>query len=203
LTSIACNKIIADVLERNGHPGEIASLVCGPGATVGEQLVQDKRVELVSFTGSTHVGRRVNQVVAGRFGKSILELGGNNAMIVDKDADLEMALRATLFSAVGTAGQRCTSLRRLYLHDDIHDDFVERLTKSYGSVNIGDPLDESTLCGPLHNEQAVQNYLAGIEEIKSQNGEILIGGKRYDAGGELSSGNFVEPTIALIDNDAQ
>jgi aldehyde dehydrogenase family 7 member A1 len=153
LTSVACNKIIADVLERNGHSGAISSLICGSGADVGEAMIQDKRMELISFTGSTKVGRHVNQVVAARFGKTILELGGNNAMIVDKDADLEMALRATLFSAVGTAGQRCTSLRRLFLHEDVHDDFVRRLTAAYGTVKIGNPLDSNVLCGPLHNKQ--------------------------------------------------
>lgn len=107
----------------------------------------------MSFTGSTKVGRHVNEVVASRFGKTILELGGNNAMIVDKDADLEMALRATLFSAVGTAGQRCTSLRRLFLHEDIHDDFLKRLVSAYKNVKIGSPLEEGVLCGPLHNTQ--------------------------------------------------
>lgn len=110
-------------------------------------------MELVSFTGSTKVGRHVNEVVASRFGKTILELGGNNAMIVDKDADLEMALRATLFSAVGTAGQRCTSLRRLFLHEDIHDEFLQRLVAAYKNVKIGSPLEEGVLCGPLHNTQ--------------------------------------------------
>lgn len=153
LTSIACTKIIQEVLEKNGHPGAIASLICGAGAKVGEKLIQDPKMELVSFTGSTKVGRHVNQVVAKRFGKTILELGGNNAMIVDKDADLEMALRATVFSAVGTCGQRCTSLRRLYLHEDIHDAFLEKVIKAYKTVNIGDPLQEGVLCGPLHNDQ--------------------------------------------------
>lgn len=123
------------------------------GQEVGEAMIRDKRMELISFTGSTKVGRHVNEVVASRFGKAILELGGNNAMIVDEDADLEMALRATLFSAVGTAGQRCTSLRRLFLHESIHDDFVKRLTAAYKNVKIGNPLDDGVLCGPLHNTQ--------------------------------------------------
>lgn len=123
------------------------------GKDVGEALITDKRTELVSFTGSTKVGRHVNEVVARRFGKTILELGGNNAMIVDKDADLEMALRATLFSAVGTAGQRCTSLRRLFLHEDIHDEFLNRLVSAYKNVKIGSPLEDGVLCGPLHNTQ--------------------------------------------------
>jgi aldehyde dehydrogenase family 7 protein A1 len=190
LTSVACNKIIVDVLERNGHSGAISSLICGryaelwiyriageviylycnrvfcSGADVGDALIADKRMELVSFTGSTKVGRHVNQVVAGRFGKAILELGGNNAMIVDHDADLEMALRATLFSAVGTAGQRCTSLRRLFLHEDIHDDFVRRLTAAYKTIKIGNPLEDDVLCGPLHNKQVrAKSYEVEFERV--------------------------------------
>ncbi|KAG7402312.1 Aldehyde dehydrogenase 7 member B4 [Phytophthora boehmeriae] len=197
LTSVACTKIIADVLERNGHSGAIASLICGSGKEVGEAMLHDKRMELISFTGSTKVGRHVNEVVSSRFGKTILELGGNNAMIVDKDADLEMALRATLFSAVGTAGQRCTSLRRLFLHEDIHDEFLKRLVSAYQNVKIGDPLEDGTLCGPLHNTQAVKNYLDGIEKIKKQGGKILIGGNKIKG-----EGHFVEPTIATIAHDA-
>ena len=133
-------------------------LIIFSGETVGEALITDPRVELVSFTGSTNVGRHVNQVVSSRFGKSILELGGNNAMIVDKDADLEMAMRATLFSAVGTCGQRCTSLRRIYLHENIHDEFVDNLVAAYGRVKIGDPLQDGILCGPLHNLQVRPSY---------------------------------------------
>ncbi|TDH71026.1 uncharacterized protein CCR75_002397 [Bremia lactucae] len=197
LTSVACTKIIADVLERNGHPGAIASLVCGTGVEVGEAMVHDKTMELISFTGSTKVGRRVNEVVSSRFGKTILELGGNNAMIVDKDADLEMALRATLFSAVGTAGQRCTSLRRLLLHEKIHDDFLQRLVLAYQNVKIGDPLNDGVLCGPLHNKMAVQNYLDGIDTIKKQGGKILTGGNKIE-----SEGYFVEPAIVSIAHDA-
>ncbi|KAG2533097.1 hypothetical protein JM16_000193 [Phytophthora kernoviae] len=197
LTSVACTKIIADVLERNGHPGAIASLLCGNGKEVGEAMIHDKRMELISFTGSTKVGRHVNEVVSSRFGKTILELGGNNAMIVDKDADLEMALRATLFSAVGTAGQRCTSLRRLFLHEDIHDEFLKRLVSAYQNVKIGDPLDDGILCGPLHNTQAVKNYLDGIDTIKKQGGKILVGGNKIKG-----DGHFVEPTIASIAHDA-
>nr|CCA21165.1 unnamed protein product [Albugo laibachii Nc14] len=197
LTSIACNKIITRALERNGFPGAISSLICGEGATIGEALVQDKRVELVSFTGSTKVGRHVNQVLASRFGKSILELGGNNAMIVHKDADLEMALRATLFSAVGTAGQRCTSLRRLYLHSDIYEQFLQRLVSAYKNVRVGSPLKDGVLCGPLHNKEAVKKYLEGVETIKKQGGKVLTGGKRVEG-----DGNFVEPTVVAISHDA-
>ncbi|CAH0476359.1 unnamed protein product [Peronospora belbahrii] len=177
LTSVACTKIIADVLERNGHSGAVASLICGNGAEVGETLLHDKRMELVSFTGSTKVGRHVNKVVSSRFGKTILELGGNNAMIVDKDADLEMALRATLFSAVGTAGQRCTSLRRLFLHENIYDNFLQRLLSAY------------------RNWKSIWMELA---RLKSRGGKILIGGKKIEG-----DGHFVEPTIVSIADDAE
>ncbi|CAK4078987.1 unnamed protein product [Aphanomyces euteiches] len=197
LTAIACNKVISDVLTANGYNPAIASVICGSGPEVGEPMIRDKRMELISFTGSTHVGRHVNQVVAGRFGKTILELGGNNAMIIDADADLDMALRATLFSAVGTAGQRCTTLRRIYLHEGIYDSFLPKLLTAYDQIKIGDPLDPTTLCGPLHNKAAVDKYAAGIETIKSQNGKILRGGKVLPG-----PGNFVEPTLVEIDHDA-
>lgn len=197
LTSIACTNLVAQVLDRNGFSGAIASLICGSGPTVGEQLIKDPKVELVSFTGSSKVGRHVNETVSKRFGKTILELGGNNAMIVDKDADLEMALRATLFSAVGTCGQRCTTLRRLYLHQDIHDAFVDKLVSAYKTVNIGNPLEDGVLCGPLHNAQAVDNYANGLSEIKRQNGKVLVGGTVRSG-----DGHFVEPTLVAIDPSA-
>jgi len=193
LTAVACTKITAQVLEREGFSGSIASLVCGSGPTVGEALVRDPRIELVSFTGSTQVGRHVSQVVSERFGKKILELGGNNAVIIADDADLDLALRAVLFGAVGTCGQRCTSLRRLYVHENVYDEFIPRLLNAYKHVKIGDPLDSSTLCGPLHNHAAVNKYLETIQEIKRQGGEILIGGSKIDR-----PGHFVQPTIALV-----
>ncbi|OQR98335.1 aldehyde dehydrogenase family 7 member A1 [Achlya hypogyna] len=197
LTSIACNKIVTDVLEKKGYNPAIASLICGSGKEVGEPMIRDKRMELISFTGSTHVGRHVNEVVANRFGKTILELGGNNAMIIDEDADLTMALRATLFSAVGTAGQRCTTLRRIYLHEKIYDSFVDKLVTAYKQIPIGDQLDPKTLCGPLHNKQAVANYENGIETAKKQGGKILTGGNVLPG-----PGNFVEPTLIAIEHEA-
>ncbi|RHY92302.1 hypothetical protein DYB37_011727, partial [Aphanomyces astaci] len=197
LTAIACNKVVSDVLTANGYNPAIASVICGSGAEVGEPMIQDKRMELISFTGSTHVGRHVSQVVAARFGKSILELGGNNAMIVDADADLDMALRATLFSAVGTAGQRCTTLRRLYLHEAIYESFVAKLVTAYDQITIGDPLDPNTLCGPLHNQAAVDNFANGIKSILAQHGKVLRGGKVLPG-----PGNFVEPTLVAIEHDA-
>eukprot|EP01040_Poterioochromonas_malhamensis_P001125 gene1125-1194_t len=194
LVSVAVTKIVAEVLNESGKSGAIASLICGTGATVGDAMVKDSRVELVSFTGSTRVGRGIAKNVAERFGKHILELGGNNAMIVDKSADLNMAIRATLFGAVGTAGQRCTTLRRLYLHEDIYHEFVTKLVNSYRSVRIGSPLDSTTLCGPLHNKVAVDLYKETVKEAAKQGGKVLHGGHVVTS----LPGNFVEPTIVEI-----
>jgi aldehyde dehydrogenase family 7 protein A1 len=198
LTSVATTKIVADVLKEAGYSGAIASMICGTGATVGDAMVKDSRMELISFTGSTKVGRSVGQTVANRFGKHVLELGGNNAMIIDKTADLSMALRATLFGAVGTAGQRCTTTRRIYLHENIYDEFIKKLTTSYRSVKIGSPLDSSTLCGPLHNKAAVEIYERTLKEATAEGGKILCGGKVIQG-----PGNFVEPTIIEISPNAK
>jgi len=197
LITIACTKIVADVFNECEIPGAISSTVQGSASVIGEALISDPRIELISFTGSTSVGKRVVQQVSGRFGKHILELGGNNAMIVMDDADLDLALRATLFSAVGTAGQRCTTLRRLYLHESIHDDFVSRLTTAYRSVKIGDPLEQGTLCGPLHTKAAVEEYKQCIDRVKKEGGKILCGGRVLNR-----EGNFVEPTLTSIDPNA-
>ncbi|GJQ14972.1 hypothetical protein GpartN1_g6763.t1 [Galdieria partita] len=190
LVAIALTKIIAQILKRNGYPAEIASLVIGRGA-IGEKLAKDVRVPLISFTGSTKTGRQVSKLVHERLGKTILELGGNNAVIVDKDCNLDMALRAVLFGAVGTAGQRCTSTRRLYLHRSIYSNFLEKLVGYYRQVAIGDPLDEKTLMGPLHTKMAVEMYQKGIEEAISQGGKVVYGGK-------VIRDNFVEPTIIEV-----
>jgi aldehyde dehydrogenase family 7 protein A1 len=198
LTSVAVTKLVAEVLDEAGHPGAIASMICGSGATVGDALVRDPRVEMVSFTGSTQRGRIVSQIIAGRFGKQILELGGNNAMIVDKSADIDMAVRATLFGSVGTAGQRCTSQRRVFLHADIHDQFITKLVKAYGSVKIGSPMDSSTLCGPLFNKASVDMFRATIVEAQAQGGKLLVGGEVLDK----QPGNFVTPAVLSIDASA-
>lgn len=156
LSSIAVTKILADVLDDNDFPGSICALING-GAAIGQRLSADKRVPVVSFTGSTHIGKEVGLQVMQRFGRPILELGGNNAMIVAKDADLKLAVRSLLFAAVGTAGQRCTTTRRLMLHKSIYDDFMGELISAYKQVvdggRIGDPLGENTLCGPLHTKK--------------------------------------------------
>lgn len=189
LVTVAVTRIMAEVFERNGLPGAIISTAMG-GADIGEAIINDERLNLISFTGSTKVGRHVSEVVHKRFGRTILELGGNNAVIVMPDADLELVVRGSVFSAVGTAGQRCTSLRRLMIHESVYDEVVERLQKAYSTVPIGDPLDEATLMGPLHSEAGVKQYETGLEAIVAQGGKILCGGKRVDR-----PGNFVEPTI--------
>jgi aldehyde dehydrogenase (NAD+) len=169
----------------------IFNLVIGSGREVGDTLLNDPRLPLISFTGSTAVGRHVSKTVAGRFGRSILELGGNNAILVTEDADLELALRAVLFGAVGTAGQRCTSTRRIIVQEDIAEDFSQQLVAAYEQVRLGDPLEDSTLMGPLVNGSAVEEMFDALEQAKGEGGQILTGGKmRPDLGP-----NFVEPTI--------
>ncbi|XP_015597329.1 putative aldehyde dehydrogenase family 7 member A1 homolog [Cephus cinctus] len=191
LVSIATTKIVAGVLERNAIPGSVASLVTG-GVDVGDTLVNDKRIPLVSFTGSTKVGKQVALKVQDRFGKSLLELGGNNALIVAQDADLEMTVRAAVFSCVGTAGQRCTTTRRLILHNKIKDELLGRLKTAFKSIlgRIGDPLDDGTLYGPLHNQQAVDAYKETIRKAVESKGKIEFGGKQVER-----PGFYVEPTI--------
>ncbi|KPP77842.1 alpha-aminoadipic semialdehyde dehydrogenase-like [Scleropages formosus] len=189
LTSVAVTKIVAEVLEQNNLPGAICSMTCG-GAEIGSALAKDERVDLVSFTGSTHVGKLVSLMVQERFGRQLLELGGNNAIVVFEDADLNLVVPSTVFAAVGTAGQRCTTTRRLMLHESIHDDVVERLSKAYKQIRIGDPWDSNTLYGPLHTKEAVEQYKAAIEQAKQQGGTIVCGGKVMDR-----PGNYVEPTI--------
>ncbi len=192
LTAVAVQNICNRVMDRHGLHG-IFNLLIGPGRTVGERMINDARIPLVSFTGSTGMGRHVAEATARRFGRSILELGGNNAIVVEPDADMDLALRAVLFAAVGTAGQRCTSLRRLFLHASIADEFVARLTKAYGSITIGDPLDNGVLMGPLVNERAVSDHFAAIETIREQGGEVVCGGAAVEG-----AGFFVQPTIARL-----
>ncbi|KAI9102619.1 Aldehyde/histidinol dehydrogenase [Phlyctochytrium arcticum] len=196
LCGVAVTKILEKVLEENGLPGALCSLVSG-GTEVGEAMVSDKRVDLLSFTGSTEVGRKVGVQVQQRFGRSLLELGGNNAIIVAADADVELAVRATLFAAVGTAGQRCTTTRRLFLHESIHDTFLERLAKAYAQVPIGDPLVDGTLCGPLHTEQSVEAFKKGLKAVKEQGGKVIYGGEVLSD----RPGNFVQPTITSMTHD--
>lgn len=199
LTAIATTKIIQEVLAANKLDGALSGLLCG-GGDVGEALVNDKRVDLLSFTGSEARGREVSMKVAGRFGQSLLELGGNNAAIVLADANMDLALRAITFAAVGTSGQRCTSTRRLFLQSSISEKFIQSLIKAYKSVSArtGHPLDPNTLVGPVHTADTVKRYEAAIKEAQEQGGEVLVGGKVVKMKGELSGGNYVEPTIILV-----
>lgn len=192
LVSVATTKIVTSVLEKNDLSGAICSLCCG-GAEIGKKMAADPRMKLVSFTGSTAVGRDVAVEVQKRFGKHLLELGGNNALIVDADADLDMVVRSATFACVGTAGQRCTTLRRMILHESVHDEILERLKKAYKSImlRIGDPLDDETLYGPMHSKAGVQAYKKTIADAKLLGGKVEFGGNTIDD----REGNFVEPTI--------
>ncbi len=187
LTAIAVQKICNRVLDRHGLKG-VFNLVIGPSSPIAETLIHDRRIPLVSFTGSTEVGRHVSEVVAKRLGRTILELGGNNGIIVMNDANPDLVLRAVLFGAVGTAGQRCTTTRRLFLQRGIAPRITEALVAAYRQVKIGDPMDESTLMGPLVNRRAVTDMLDGIRRIREQGGEILYGGERM-------LGCYVQPTL--------
>ncbi|HEX6304095.1 MAG TPA: aldehyde dehydrogenase family protein [Anaerolineales bacterium] len=193
LCAIAVQHITNQVMADHGLQG-IFNLVIGSGRDVGELLLNDQRIPLVSFTGSTKIGRHVSTTVAGRFGHTILELGGNNAIIVAEDADLDLAVRAILFAAVGTAGQRCTTTRRIIMQEDIGEQLTTRLVNAYKQVNIGDPLDEDTLMGPLVEGAAVEEMFDALEKARADGGQILVGGKmRSDLGP-----NFVEPTIVKM-----
>ncbi|GAB4231557.1 MAG: aldehyde dehydrogenase family protein [Acidobacteriota bacterium] len=190
LTAIAIQHLVNRVCADHGVEG-VFCLVIGANEEIGQAMLEDRRLPLISFTGSIRVGRHAAEVVARRLGRVLLELGGNNAVIVTPNADLDLAVRAILFGAVGTAGQRCTTTRRLIVHRSISDAFLERLVGAYRQVRIGDPLAEGTLMGPLIRPESVSQMLAALERAKAEGGEILVGGRaRPDLGP-----NFVEPTI--------
>jgi len=192
LTAMASNAIADKVATAMGHPG-VFKLVIGTDDVVGKRLVADARFPLISATGSTRMGRAVGQVVAERMGRVLLELGGNNAVIIDKSADLKLCIPAVVFAAIGTAGQRCTTTRRLIVHESIVDEVVTKLAAAYRTVRIGDPLKEGTLVGPLINPKAVDGFLAAVAAAKSQGGTVVCGGGKANVEG--LSGNYVEPTI--------
>ncbi len=193
LTAIAVQNICNNVLKRNGYRG-IFNLVIGSGSVIGEKMVNDKRVPLISATGSTRMGIDIAQKVAKRLGKSILELGGNNAIIVDETASMDLVVPAIVFGAVGTAGQRCTSTRRIIAHKSIFKELNNKLVAAYKQVRIGDPLNEDTLMGPLIDSGAVSDYSKAIEVAVSEGGEVLCGGNVLN----LNSGSYVEPTIIKV-----
>jgi len=197
LTAIAVTNITHSVMEGSGFEG-VFNLAFGSGADVGDLMVKDARVPLVSATGSCDMGYKVGVGVAQRLGRSLLELGGNNAMVVMDDADLDLVTRAALFAAVGTAGQRCTSLRRLIVHEAVVDEVAQRMVDAYRQVPVGDPLEAGILMGPLINEAAVYNMLTAIDIAKGQGGEVLYGGGRLE---DLGA-NYVEPTIIRMPKDA-
>jgi len=189
LCAVAVQRLCERVMERHGCPG-VFNLVIGPDAEVGARLLEDRRLPLISATGSCRLGHVVADTVGKRLGRMILELGGNNAVIVLDDADLDLATRAVVFGAVGTAGQRCTTTRRLIVQKGIAAELVRRLRKAYASVKIGDPLEPGTLCGPLIAADAVSGFLKALDAARAQGGEVLCGGRKLDR-----PGYFVEPTL--------
>jgi aldehyde dehydrogenase (NAD+) len=193
LTAIAVQHIANKVATDHGLRG-VFNTVIGSGREVGERMINDSRLPLISFTGSVKMGRHVAEATARRLGRSILELGGNNGIIVAQDASLDMATRAILFGAVGTAGQRCTSTRRIIMHKDIAVELSHRLVQAYKQVPIGNPLEDGILMGPLVNASAVEEMMAALETAKTQGGEIIYGGNHLPEKGP----NFVEPTIVKM-----
>lgn len=198
LCAIACQNILTDILKENELPEGISSVVSGD-AEVGKWIAEDERVALVSATGSTRMGKQVAVTVANRLGKSLLELGGNNAIIVSPSADLKMTIIGAVFGAVGTAGQRCTSTRRLIVHESIYDKVKESLVEAYKQIKIGDPLDSNNHMGPLIDKAAVKMYLDALNKIKEQGGKILVEGKVLEGAG-YESGCYVTPVIAEVEN---
>jgi aldehyde dehydrogenase (NAD+) len=198
LCSVACQNIWNEVAKENNLPEGISCLINGD-YKVGEFMTADTRVPLVSATGSTRMGKQIGVKVAERFGRSLLELGGNNSIIITPDADQEIAITAAVFGAVGTAGQRCTTTRRLIIHESIYDKFKERLVKAYGQLKIGNPLDESNHIGPLIDKDAVKNYKSALERVIAEGGKIIVPGGVLEGKG-YESGCYVKPAIAEAEN---
>lgn len=198
---VACQQIIAKVFKENKVPEGVCNLVTG-GREVGEWLCKDENVALISATGSTRMGKVVNATVGARLGKSLLELGGNNAIIISKEADLDMALIGCLFGAAGTAGQRCTTTRRIIIHEAVYDNFKKKLVAAYKQLKIGDPLKEENHVGPLIDKDAVNMYLNAIEQCKKQGGKFVVEGGAL-AGKGFESGCYVKPCIAEVTNEIE
>jgi len=198
LTGVAVQHILADVLRENDLPEGIFNLLIG-GGEIGALMAADTRVPLVSATGSTRMGKKVGEVVGGRLGRALLELGGNNAIILTEHADLDIAIRAIVFGAVGTAGQRCTTTRRVIIHDSIFEDVKARLLKIYPNLPIGHPLQEGTLVGPLIDKDAVAAFTKALESVQAEGGKLLVGGEVL-AGTSYESGTYVQPALVEAEN---
>jgi len=199
LSAIAVQNILQSVIKENDLPEGLFNLVIGKGSKVGERMLNDKKVPLISITGSTAVGRHGAEVISKRFGKTILELGGNNAIILTPSADLEMAMPAIVFGAVGTAGQRCTSTRRLIIHESIYDKVKESLLKAYGGLKIGDPLDEHNHVGPLIDKTAILDFQNALKMVVQEGGNIVYGGEVLEGEG-YESGCYVKPALVEAEN---
>jgi aldehyde dehydrogenase (NAD+) len=198
ITAIACQQITKEVFDANGVPEGVSGLVIG-GPEIGKLMAEDIRVPLVSATGSTRMGKSVGAAVGARLGRSLLELGGNNAIIIAPTADLKMVVPGAVFGAVGTAGQRCTSTRRLIIHDSIYDKVKDALTKAYGQLKIGNPLDQNNHVGPLIDVDAVNNYLNAIENAQKEGGKCIVEGGVLSGKG-FESGCYVKPCIIEAEN---
>jgi len=201
LCAIAVQKIISETLVSCGVPEGVFNLIVAKSKVLGDNFAADNRIPLISVTGSTAVGKRVASIVGQRLGKTILELGGNNAVIISQYADLDMTMQSVVFGAVGTCGQRCTSTRRLIVHEKVYDEVKERLIAAYSNITtrIGDPLERNTLIGPLVDEHAVANFSHALIEVQKEGGKILFGGQKL-SGGNYASGNYVVPAIVEAEN---
>jgi aldehyde dehydrogenase (NAD+) len=199
LCAIAVQNILSDVIKENNLPEGLFSLIIGKGSTVGEKMLNDKRVPLISLTGSTAIGKHAAEVISKRFGKTILELGGNNAVIITPNADLQLAIPAVVFGAVGTAGQRCTTTRRLIVHEEIYERVKTSLVKAYASITIGNPLDEKNNVGPLIDKSAVEEFNQALRRVKEEGGKIIFGGEVLSGNG-FESGCYVKPAIVEAEN---
>ncbi len=199
LTAIACQKITNEVFSKNGVPDGVSSLVIGD-ASIGQNMANDSRIPLVSATGSTRMGKSVGEAVGKRLGRALLELGGNNAIIISDKADLEMSLVGAVFGAVGTCGQRCTSTRRLIIHESIFEEVKEKLKNAYTQLKIGNPLNESNHVGPLIDQAAVDMYLSALEELKKEGGQSIVEGGILE-GDEYTSKCYVKPAIYEVKNE--
>lgn len=199
LCAIAVQNLLADVIKENNLPEGLFSLIIGKGSTVGERMLNDKRVPLISLTGSTAIGKHAAEVISKRFGKTILELGGNNAIIITPNADLQLAIPAVVFGAVGTAGQRCTTTRRLIVHEEIFDKVKTSLLKAYSSIKIGNPLDSQNHVGPLIDKGAVEEFKHALKQAEKEGGKIIFGGEVLSGSG-FESGCYVKPAIVEAEN---